>query len=96
MSLEIENEMTPIVMTDDTFWHKVVERLIENPTKVQPVILKDPESGIEAGKFFATFVDEGEDKFLQIEFASEVLERALVSTSRNLLNVQEGIYRIKI
>lgn len=96
MSVEIENELAPIIMTDDTFWRQVVERLCDNPTRVQPVILKDPESGIEAGKFFTTLVDEGEYKFLQIEFASEVLERAFVSTSQNLLSVQEGIYRIKI
>ena len=96
MSLEMQNELTPIVMTDDTLWRQVTERLFDNPTKVQPVILMDPVSGNEVGKFYTTFVTEDDDRYLQIEFVSKILENAFVNTSQNLLNVQEGIFRIKI
>jgi hypothetical protein len=96
MNERISNELEPITMTDGSFWRQVAERLVDNPTKVQPVILKDPDSNLEVGKFFTSLVAIGPDRYLHLEFTSKILENAFVSTSRGIEFVQEGIYRIKI
>jgi hypothetical protein len=100
MEEHFNNEFEPVIMeqiTDDSI-KTIVERLFANPDKAQPMIVNDPETGIQIAEFFIKIVLDEAGVFLQLEdFDSKEYEKRIVQNLGDKWSaLQPGIFRFRI
>ena len=94
---EFERELEPISISSENFWRIVVDRLLGNPQKVQPVYFESPEFG-RIGDFFVSMTEENNKRFVQAgDFSSPIVDKAFISNcSSEWVQLQPGIYRLEL
>ena len=91
-------ELPSITPPLDSFWKEIMDSLSDNPDSIIPVIVKDPASGLNAGRFYASLARQENGVFLQVENVSEHLCEEIDSRGwgdgwETLIG---GIYRLPI
>jgi hypothetical protein len=95
---EIDNELTPIIITQGSDWLSIDRKVKLKPGEAQPVILVSPQTGEAVGDFFVSFVEVDEIEYAQYEgFNSSWLETMFAYlTDGEMTKVQEGVYRKRL
>ncbi|HKC04726.1 MAG TPA: hypothetical protein VKC54_02550 [Patescibacteria group bacterium] len=95
----MKHELEQIIVTDPReLGRQVVEKIDLDIDAVVPVVMIEPEENIRLGSFYASFVDEGDALYMQLEnFDSpEWAEAFLNMYEANWETFPGGIYRVKL
>ncbi len=95
----MEIELNPLnLCAGPNMWATAIHLLKDNPEKVLPVYMEDPETGYHLGDYSLWFYKDGSKLFLVAEnFSSPDFEQAFrIGTEEKWQLIQPGIYKIEV
>jgi hypothetical protein len=82
----------------DSFWKAVMTNLSDNPDSIIPVIIQDPATRLNAGRFYVSIAKEQDKLYLQVENVSDEFGEAVDDWGwgKGWETLIGGIYRLPL
>lgn len=91
-----QNELEPYAATDNKFWQRTLNELINHPKMVKPIIILDDfDPKTIRGKLFLSIVDVADKRYLQVETTTHRFEQIFINAYKeDAIRVQEGVIHL--